>query len=105
MDLSKLKIISQSSYDRALTKSNALRKAESDLVTVYQQHIFLANAETICLVRILSESNPTFFILDSNSNPVEITNPKEFLEILLQKNQLALNTYHQTYQKIKQKEL
>lgn len=105
MDLSKLKSVAQSSYDIALIKSNALRKAESDLVTVYQNHIFLANAETICLVRTLAELNPAFFILDSNSNPVEIVNPKEFLEILVQNNQSALNTYHQTYQKIKNRGL
>jgi hypothetical protein len=105
MDLSKLKSVAQSSYDISLMKSNALRKAESDLVTVYQNHIFVANTETICLVRTLAESNNSFFMLDTNSNPVEIANPKEFLEILVQKNQSALNTYHQTYQKIKRKEL
>ena len=105
MDLSKLKSISQSSYDVALVKSTALHKAQSDLITVYQNHIFLANAETICLVRTLAEHNTAFFILDTNSNPVEIVNPKEFLEILLQKNQSALNTYHQTYIKIKNKDL
>ena len=104
MDLAKLKSISQNSYDIALAKSNALRKAESDLVTVYQNHIFLADAETICLARTLSESNSSFFVLDTNSNPVKITDPEEFIEILIQKNQSAINTYHQLYQKIKSKD-
>jgi hypothetical protein len=104
MDLSKLKSISQQSYDISLQKSNALRKAESDLVTVYRNHIFRADTLMICIVRTLMESNTTFFVLDANSNPVEIVDPKEFLETLTQRNQSALNTYHQTYQKFKSKE-
>ena len=104
MDLARLKSISQNSYDIALTKSNALKKAQSDIVTVYQNHIFLADAETICLAKTLSESNSSFFILDTNSNPVEILDPEEFIEILIEKNQSAINTYHQLYQKIKSKD-
>jgi hypothetical protein len=104
MDLSKLKSISQQSYDISLQKSNALRKAESDLVTVYRNHIFRADALTICTVRTLMESNTRFFVLDANSNPVEIVDPREFLETLTQRNQSALNTYHQAYQKFKSKE-
>ena len=104
MDLLKLKSISQQSYDVSLKKSNALRKAESDLVTVYRYHIFRADTLTICTVRTLMESNSTFFILDTNLNPVEIVNPGEFLETLTQRNQSALNTYHQAYQKFKSKE-
>ena len=103
MDLSELKHISKHSYDTNLQKTNALHKAESDLVTVYNNHIFKADAQTICLVRTLAESNSTFFVLDANSNPVEIKNPTDFLELLLQKNQSALNQYHQTYSKIKKK--
>lgn len=103
MELTELKKISEQSYDVALQKYNALKKAQSDLVTVYLNHIFLANAETICLVRTLSESNNSFYVLDTNSNPVEITDPKDFLQVLTQKNQAALNTYHQLFQKIKNK--
>lgn len=104
MDLSELKNISQHSHDLALTKANAYHKAESDIITVYQNHIFKANAETICLVKTLGLDHPTFFILDVNNNPVEILEPQKFLELLLQKNQSALNTYHQTYFKIKKKD-
>ena len=103
MDLTKLKSVAQQSYDINLTKTNAVQKADSDLVTVYNNHIFRADANTICLVRTLSESNATFFMLDTNSNPVEIIDPKEFLDILIQKNQSALNTYHQLYQKLKRR--
>lgn len=105
MDLSELKNISQHSHDLALTKSNALHKAQSDIVTVYRNHIFRADAETICLVRTLAETNPSFFVLDTNNNPVEITDPEELLKLLVQRNQSALNQYHQTYNMIKQKAL
>ena len=95
MDLAKLKSISRDSHDIALTKSNSLHKAQSDLVTVYRNHIFRADAETICLVRTLSETNPSFFVLDTNNNPVEITEPDEFLSLLIGRNQEAISSYHQ----------
>jgi len=62
---------------------------------VYREHIFRADAETICLVSTLKEHNDHFFVLDSNSNPVEIDDPKEFLELLISRNQEAINAYHQ----------
>ena len=103
MDIDNLKQISQQSYDIALQKANALKKADSDQIVVYENHIFKADANTICLVRTLSESKSTCIILDTNNNPCEIKDSKSFLEILLQKNQASLNTYHQLYQKIKSK--
>lgn len=87
----------------ALQKANALKKADSDQIVVYENHIFRADANTICLVRTLSESKNNFIILDTNNNPCEIKDAKAFLDILLQKNQASLNTYHQLYQKIKSK--
>lgn len=105
MDLDELKSISQQSYDANLQKSNALHRAESDLILVYQNHIFRADAETICLVRTLSEEHSTFIVLDANQNPVEIKDAADFLTRLKQQNQSALNTYHQLYQKIKHKEI
>jgi len=52
-------------------------------------------------VRTLMEHRDSFFLLDANSNPVEIKDPKEFLEQLLEKHQAALNTYHQAYQSLR----
>jgi len=89
----------------SLQKANALKKAESDQILVYNNHIFRADAETICFVRTASEGRSSFFMLDSNSNPVEITDPTEFLDLLLQRNQSALNTYHQLYQNIKNRKV
>ena len=95
MDIHELKKQSDLSYDIAVAKRNALEKARSRQVVVYREHIFRADAETICLVRTLKEHNDRFFVLDSNNNPVEIDNPKEFLELLISRNQEAINAYHQ----------
>ena len=98
MDISELKKQSDLSYNIAVAKRNALEKAHSRLVVVYNEHIFRADAETICLVRTLKETQDKFFVLDTNQNPVEITNPAEFLQILIERNQEAISSYHQMSQ-------
>ena len=101
MNINELKSHSDLSFDRAVAKKNLLARAESEMITVYQNHIFRADAVTITTVRALTESQDQFFILDSNSNPVKIDNPKEFINLLIQQQQSALNIYHQTYQFLK----
>ena len=105
MNIDQLKALSKQSFDINTQKTNALKKAQSDQVLVYQNHIFRADTETICFVRTASEGRKSFFMLDSNSNPVEIKDPAEFLGLLLEKNQSALNTYHQLYQDIKNRKM
>ena len=80
MNIGELKKHSDLSYDVAIAKRNALEKANSRQIIVYNEHIFRADPQTINLVKNLSElhSSP-FYILDTNNNPVEIQNPKEFL--------------------------
>ena len=96
MDIGALKKQSDLSYDIAVAKRNALEKANARLLFVYNEHIFRADSETINLVKTLSEvSTVPFYVLDSNKNPVEISNPKEFLQILVQRNQEAISSYHQ----------
>ena len=98
MDINDFKKQSEKSYGIALAKQNALEKARSRMIMAYEGHLFLANAETINLVKTLSELNTSpFYILDTNDNPVEITDPKILLEKLITKNQEVLNTYHETY--------
>jgi len=98
MDIHELKRQSDLSYDIAVAKRNALEKARSRQVMAYNGHLFRADAETICLVRTLKESLDTFCVLDTNRNPVEITDPTEFLEKLIGRNQESLNAYKQIYQ-------
>ena len=95
MDIGELKKQSDLSYDIAVAKRNALEKAHSRLVVVYKEHLFRADAETIALVKTLGESHSPLFALDTNNNPVEISEPADFLKILIQRNQEAMSSYHQ----------
>ena len=79
MDIHELKKQSDLSYDTSVAKRNALEKARSRQVMAYEGHLFRADAQTICLVRTLKESLDRFCVLDTNHNPVEITDPAEFL--------------------------
>lgn len=101
MDINELKRHSDLSFDRAVAKKNLLSRAESELITVYENHIFRADPVTIATVRALMEHRHNFFLLDTNSNPVEIKDPKQFLEKLVERQQSSLNTYHQAYQLLK----
>ena len=96
MDIGELKKQSDISYDIAVAKRNALEKAHSRLVVVYNGHIFKADPETINMVKTLEESHGSpLYVLDSNQNPVEITEPKQFLKQLIERNQEAISSYHQ----------
>jgi len=101
MDINELKRHSDLSFDRAVAKKNLLSRAESELITVYRDHIFRADPVTIATVRTLCEHRDSFFLLDANSNPVEIKDPKQFLAQLVERQQSALNTYHQAYQSLR----
>ena len=96
MDIGLLKKESDLSFDVAIAKRNALEKAHSRLVVVYNEHIFRADAETINLVKTLEEfhSSP-LYILDTNNNPMEVSNSKELLHVLVERNQEAMSSYHQ----------
>ena len=104
MDISKLKKSADLSYDIAVAKRNALEKAQSRQVVVYREHLFRADPVTICLVRTLKESQDSFYLLDTNSNPVEITDPTGFLSILVERNQESLNAYNQIHKTFTKKD-
>ncbi len=104
MDISQLKKSADLSYDIAVAKRNALEKAHSRQVVVYREHLFRADPVTICLVRTLKESQDRFCVLDTNSNPVEIMDPAEFLSILVERNQESLNAYNQIYRTFTKKD-
>ena len=96
MDIGELKKQSDISYDIAVAKRNALEKANTRIVVVYNEHIFRADAETINLVKTLSEVHTSpLYLLDTNHNPVEISEPEEFLKTLIERNQEAISSYHQ----------
>ena len=103
MDISELKKTAELSYDAALTKRNALEKAQSRMLMGYEGHLFLADAITICMVRTMMENNSSFFMLDCNANPCEIKRPQDLLDLLIARNQESINTYHQTCRSISQR--
>ena len=103
MDIGSLKKESDLSFDVAIAKRNALEKAHSRQIIVYNEHIFRADPQTICVVRTMKETQDTFFILDTNNNPVEITDPGDFLSKLIERNQESLNSYHQMYKTFENK--
>ena len=98
MDIGNLKKQSDLSYDIAIAKRNELEKAHSRQILVYNEHIFHADADTICLVKTLKDIKEKFFVLDTNKNPVEISDPDNFLTKLIERNQESLHSYHQMYQ-------
>ena len=103
MDIGELKKQSDLSYDIAIAKRNALEKAHSRQIIVYNEHIFRADPQTICLVKTLKASADKFFILDTNNNPVEIHDPEDFLKKLIERNQECLSSYHQMYKTFERK--
>ena len=103
MDIGELKKQSDLSYDIAVAKRNALEKAHSRQIIVYNEHIFRADPQTICLVKTLKETVDKFFILDTNNNPVEIQDPEDFLKKLIERNQECLSSYHQMYKTFERK--
>ena len=103
MDIGELKKQSDLSYNTAIAKRNALEKANTRQVMVYKDHIFRADPQTICLVKILKEEKDSFFLLDSNQNPVEITDPSDLLSKLIERNQESLSSYHQMYKTFERK--
>ena len=73
MDIGELKKQSDLSYDITIAKRNAIEKANTRQIIVYNEHIFRADPQTICLVKTLKEAEDTFFILDTNNNPVAVS--------------------------------
>ena len=98
MNIGELKKESDLSYNIAIAKRNALEKAHARMVVVYNSHIFQAHAETINLVSTLKQTNDKFYVLDKNQNPVLIEDPDKFLNLLIERNQEAIGSYHQMSQ-------
>ena len=97
MDINELKKQSDLSYDIAVAKRNALEKAQSRQILAYDGHLFRADPQTIGYVKALIDSQQSFCVLDTNDNPVEITNPDNFLSVLIKRNQESLNAYKDIY--------
>ena len=101
MDIGKLKSYSDLAHDLSQTKKNALEKMRSRQIIAYNNRLFCADAQTINVVQTFKSHSNTFYMLDVNDNPCHITNPDEFLKLLLEKNQETLNEYHELFENMK----
>jgi len=103
MDIGTLKDYSDLAYDLAQTKKNALEKMRSRQIVAYNSRLFQADAQTINVVQTYKAHSKEFYMLDTNDNPCHITDPDEFLRILIERNQETLNSYHQLHEDLKNK--
>jgi len=105
MDIGTLKNYSDLAYDLSQTKKNALEKMRSRQIVAYNGRLFQADANTINVVQTFKVQTKSFYMLDTNDNPCHITDPDEFLRILIERNQETLNAYHQLHEDLKNKRL
>ena len=101
MDIPELKKYSDLSFDITVAKKNALERSHSRQILAYNGHLFRADPVTINLAHTLRDRAGGFYALDVNDNPCLITDPKEFLDQLITRNQESLNEYHSWYQTLK----
>ena len=105
MDVEKLKAQSDLAHSISIEKKTALEKMHSRQTMVYNNQIFRANPETICLVKILAEANTgkAIYLTDTNNNPCEIKDSADFLKRLIERNQESINEYHQYYSQFRRR--
>ena len=105
MDIGTLKDYSDLAFDLAQLKKNALEKIRSRQIVAYNGRLYRADANTINVVQTYKAHSKEFYMLDTNDNPCHITDPEEFLRILIERNQETLNSYHKLHEDLKNKRL
>ena len=103
MDIGTLKNYSDLAHDLVQSKKNALEKMRSRQIIAYNGRLFRADAETINVVQTFKSHSKKFYMLDTNDNPCHITNPEEFLRLLIERNQETLNSYNQLFEDLKKR--
>lgn len=64
--------------------------------------VFTANKETINFVKSLIDLGQAQIVLiDNNNTPIDISDPTQFLQNLLDKYNFAANSYYSKFQKLK----
>ena len=103
MDIGNLKKHSDLNFKVAQAKKNALERMRSRQLMAYNERLFVADANTINLVSTLKQQKQDFYVLDVNDNPCHITEPEDFLNKLIERNQETLNAYQQLHQDLAKK--
>ena len=103
MDIGDLKKNSDLNFEVAKAKKNALERLRSRQLMAYNERLFRADANTINLVSTLKQQKQDFYVLDVIDNPCHITEPDDFLNRLIERNQETLNAYQQLHQDLANK--
>lgn len=103
MDIGNLKKHADLNFKVAQAKKNALERMRSRQLMAYNERLFVADANTINLVSTLKQQKQDFYVLDVNDNPCHITEPDDFLDRLIERNQETLNAYQQLHQDLANK--
>ena len=103
MDIGNLKKHSDLNFKVAQAKKNALERMRSRQLMAYNERLFAADANTINLVSTLKQQKQDFFVLDVNDNPCHITEPDDFLDRLIERNQETLNAYQKLHEDLANK--
>tara|TARA_S200002703_G_scaffold61943_1_gene53835 strand:- start:2561 stop:2908 length:348 start_codon:yes stop_codon:yes gene_type:complete len=81
-------------------KRNGLEKANNKLIFAYNGGLFRADPTTILFVKMHS-ADRDLIMLDTNQNPIKITDTEGFLTKSESCYFEAMNEYHQLYEQIK----
>lgn len=96
--MSKLKDLSDHSYDRALAQKTLKEKQMGRLLLAYQGGMWVVTTELMTLLSIY-EAEPAVILLDSNDIPRSV-NPAELLTKAKQRHQEILNDWYNEYQEV-----
>lgn len=96
--MSKLKDLSDHSYDRALAQKTLKEKQMGRLLIAYQGGMWVVTPELMALLQIY-QNESSIVLLDSNDIPRTI-NPTELLQKAKQRHQEILNDWLVEYQEV-----
>lgn len=98
------KALDFSSYRITLfnTKENIRTKVDSMLLHAVNGGIFQVNTDLISFVKaVIDMEKDSVVLIDNNGNPIEIIDPKKFLDDIFDRYFQATNFYHSEYTKLK----
>lgn len=104
MDEKLQKALEFSNYRQTLNNQiNQLKmRTQGELIYAKNGGAFTINRELICFFEyVVSKKFKEVAILDDNEIPVQITNPKEFLNDITVRYFEVVNDYHSEYQQIR----
>jgi hypothetical protein len=85
-----------------VAKQVLLERVQAHTILAQDGGVFQVTEQMMGTLRSLIDADyETVIMLDANSNPIKIADPKDFLNKAIAKYQEALNEYHIAYEKLK----